>query len=143
MNIIFDPAASEKLLEESFDTILIDTVSYVLEANLYRDFMPVSPPGGKPLVSLNCLVAVDSTDIPQNIVLVKQFVINHDTVWMKDYEKDYYNGGTGSYQLCKVSINGPMWDPGVLVDVVAEIYNSKNDSTYFLRSLDQCIEKTY
>lgn len=140
---IYDPAAIEWLLEESCDTIRIDSMKYILEAYLYRDFMPVSPPEGRPMVSLNCLVALDSTEIPRAINLIKQFVIYHDTIWVKDYEKDDYDDTTRTYQLCRVSKNGPMWEPGVLVDVIAEIYNSTKDSTYYLRALDQCIEKIY
>ena len=142
-HFINDSAATEWLFEESCDTIRIDSTNYILEAYLYRDFMPVSPPEGRPLVSLNCLVALDSAEIPLTINLVKQFVIYHDTIWIKHYEKDDYDDKTRSYQLCRVSINGPLWEPGVLVDIVAEIYNSKNDSTYYLRSLDQLIEKTF
>ncbi len=59
-----------KLNAKSNDTLIIGDKAFVLDAYLYRDFMPISPPDGNPMISINWLVSIDSTEIPNNIDLI-------------------------------------------------------------------------
>jgi hypothetical protein len=81
--------------------IVIDSHSYFLDAALWRDFMPISPPNGKPLISLNWLISSDSSAIPSNIKLVRQYVINSDSVWIAEYLNDTRNAPV--YEIEKIS----------------------------------------
>ena len=53
----------EKLLS-SKDTVEVDGKKIFLATYLQRDFMPVSPPGDKPLNAVVFIQTVDSTDLP-------------------------------------------------------------------------------
>jgi len=141
--IIFDPVFAKNLLTKSNDTIQIDAELYTLEVLLNRDFMPPVPKDGAPLTSMNCLASMDGDSIPTTIDLVKQYVINNDSIWISLYEKENPENGNTASKLCKISIEGPQWNPGILVDVVVEIYDSKNDSIIFISASDQIINSTY
>jgi len=111
--------------------VTIDSQDFFLEAYLWRDFMPISPPNGKPLISINWLISVDSSVIPKNIELKQQYVIYDDLVWISQYENETHP--TPDYKLERVSRNGPKWGPFVTVKVVAKITDTKTKKNYYLK----------
>ena len=93
--------------------------------------MPPSSNNGEPLVSINWLVETNSQSIPNNVDLVKQYVIYRESVWVSDYENEERNSGS-PHKLEKVSRNGPKWLTDVNVDVVAKVYDSDTSETHYL-----------
>jgi len=87
-NIKVDPYLVLELYGKATDTIMIDSHNYFLETYLWRDFQPISPPNGKPLISINWLVRADSNAIPDNIKMKLQYVVYGDSVWIADYIND-------------------------------------------------------
>jgi hypothetical protein len=124
-NLILD------LFNKSVDTLTIDSYRYSLDAYLWRDFMPISPPNGKPLISINWLINVDTIPIPANIELKQQYVIYNDSIWIADYEAETHT--TPSYKIEKISRNGPKWGPKIYVDIIAKISDTKTKTDYFLK----------
>ena len=120
--------------------VTIDSHDYFLDAYLWRDFMPISPPNGKPLISINWLIRADSSTIPDNIELILQYVIYGDSVWIADYENETHQ--TPEYKQEKVSRNGPKWGPNVYVDVIAKITDTKTNRDYYLKRNEVFIIRT-
>ena len=87
-NVKVDKDLILELKSKVVSTAIINSHNYFLDAYLWRDFMPISPPDGKPLISINWLISADSTAIPQNIELKQQYVIYGDSVWITDYENE-------------------------------------------------------
>jgi len=137
--IIVNPQFAKDLLKKSSDTINIDMIDFFLEVSIYPDSMPGGSTEGNPLISTNCLTSIESLVVPQTIDLVKQYVIKNDSIWISLYEDEKEKIDSNRVKVCRTSINGPSWNPGILVDVVAEGYDSKNDDTFFIRALDQII----
>jgi hypothetical protein len=107
------------------DTASLPTViavgdhSYRLETYLWRDFMPIAPPDGQPLVALARLVEVDSLAIPAGVELSYLWVYYQGDVWATPFV-DPPVAGTPPYIIERAARNGPKWGPGVKVDVVLE-----------------------
>ena len=139
-NVRFDPEFIMKLNSQSVDTLKLDSKKYILEAYLWRDFMPISPPNGRALVAINWLIDLDSTDISTNLDLVEQYVIYNDSVWIVPYENGTHTQHL--YKLEKISINGPKWGPKIYVDVISKIHNSNTHINYYLRLEDVYIGRT-
>lgn len=137
--IIVNPQFAKDLLKKSSDTINVDMIDFLLEVSIYPDSIPVGSPGGNRLISMNCLTSIESLVVPQTINLVKQYVIKNDSIWISLYEEENEEIDSNRVKVCRTSINGPLWNPGILVNVVAEGYDSKNDDTFFIRALDQII----
>jgi len=92
-------------------------------------------------VQLNWLRNLDSTDIPENIDLIKQYVIFNDSIWISDYETDT-TANFPKFKIEKGSMNGPKWGPNIYVDVISEIYNSETNINYYIRTKNIFIERT-
>jgi hypothetical protein len=140
-DIKFDKDLVIELNNKSTSKIVIDAHSYFLDVALWRDFMPFSPPDGKPLISLNWLISSDSSAIPSNIKLIQQYVIKGDSIWIPEYlnDKRYFP----DYQIEKISINGPKWGPDIYVDVIAKITDTIAHRDYFLKRSNAYILRTW
>jgi len=130
-NVKVDKDLILELDSKVVSVVTIDSHDYFLDSYLWRDFMPISPPNGKPLISINWLIRADSSSIPDNIELKLQYVIYGDSVWIADYENETHQ--TPEYKQEKVSRNGPKWGPNVYVDVIAKITETKTNRDYYLK----------
>jgi hypothetical protein len=130
-NVLVDKDLILELNNKVVGEATIDSHNYFLDAYLWRDFMPISPPNGKSLISINWLICADSSAIPANIELKQQYVIYGDSVWIADYENETHQ--TPEYKLEKVSRNGPKWGPNVYVDVIARITDTETNRDYYLK----------
>jgi len=104
-------------LRLSSEAIQVGANTFYLKTSLWRDFMPQSPPNGKPLICVSDLIEKDSLPIPANVKLIKQYVVYGNDIWTDQYS------GINSYQsfiLEGTTRNGPKWGPDVLVDVICE-----------------------
>ena len=129
-----------ELNNKALSIITVDSHEYFLESYLWRDFMPISPPNGKPLASVNWLISRDSISIPDNIEMIKQYVINNDSVWIANYE-DGLNTGP-DYKIKKISRNGPKWGPGINVDIISKIMDKNTNQDFYLIQKDVLIGRT-
>jgi len=138
-----DPLLAEQLLTNSNDTILIDEHKYFLEAELSRNLMPGGPiPTKRKLVAFISLVNADSLPIPADISITKLYLINGTVIWTSvphDSNSSYFP----DYKLSKVSNDGPEWATDILVDVVAEVFDSQTKQKHQIKKLDQKIEALY
>jgi len=124
------------------DTIQVEKVGVVLETYLWRDFMPVSPPDGKPLRAVVTLLPVHSKHLPADIDAKKIWIIQGEEVWSNSLsavspaESDQL-----VIRLEKTAANGPKWGPGIEVIVVVEIHD-KEGNIYLLKAEHQPIHRT-
>lgn len=107
---------------------------------LGRDFMPVSPPGGRPLMASIWVVAEDGGVFPQDIT-VDRIWIYGPTVWdtAPAEVRRAPEVGTPPDQIVVVARDGPKWEPGIEVDLVLRL--RLGATTYFLRLTSVAIER--
>lgn len=101
--------------------------------------MPISPPDGNKLISINRLVDIDSVSIPGNISLAEQYIINGDSLWTTLYTNETRK--TQPYIIERVSKGGPKWGPNIEVTVIAKVVDANTNSEYFLIRENQLIER--
>lgn len=130
----------DKLYSLATEEVTIGGITLRLYVYLQRDFMPSLPPSGSPLASVNWLVDIDSTDIPDHILLSQQYVIYGDTLWVADYADQQRE--SPPYVIDKVSLDGPRWGPGVEVTVVVRVVDTTNGREYYLIRENQLIVGT-
>ena len=139
-----DPVSSpqefpvEKLLSAP-DTIDIEGEKIILNTYLWRDFMPVSPPDGKPLIAVVMIESVDSSDISGLIKPEAIYMVNSNEVW-SSYFEDEIPPDNSPYSIKRVARDGPKWGPGIFVDVIV-LLNVGRDERLLLAS-DQYINRT-
>lgn len=138
--IVQNASFVSELFEKSSESINIGQNKYILEAYLWRDFQPISPPDGRPLSAINRLVNVDSTDISEKVDLIEQYVIKNDSVWIAPY--DHTSPHTPEFRIEKISGNGPKWGPEIYVDVIAKVRDINTGTDYFIRKENVNILRT-
>ena len=114
----------------------VNGTQYIADAYLWRDFMPMSPPDGKPLRSSVTISTSDSTTISPDIMLIRQAVVGDNQLWEKEIEETERT----DISVKGFSKGGPKWNPGTKVDVVIEF--KVNGEKYKVRAADITIEKT-
>lgn len=112
----------------------------VLQTYLWRDFMPISPPDGMPLVAVVRVVDTDSTSIPPGLSAERLWVINDGRTWATAFS-DEPMVPTPGYVLQRIARDGPKWGPGIRVAVVVGLRIGSGD-LHLLRAADQWIART-
>jgi hypothetical protein len=134
-----DPDLLNKLYSESKDTIEIESSKYILETELYRDFMPGALfPSKRPLSALVILLNLDSITIPSTLNITKLYIIKDQLIWTS-IPKDSNRNQIPDFRLYKVSTDGPEWETEKPVDVVIEITNNLNNDKFLLIAKQQYI----
>ena len=108
----------------------IDGARIELHVDVWRDFQPISPPGGKGLRVSARLPATTAT-----LILERIWVLFGDQMW--DSTPTAIPGST-----TWTTGEGPQWGPGVSVDVVAQI-RGPSGTVRLVRAADQLILGTF
>lgn len=133
---------TSKELISAPDTLVVEGIKVVLETYLWRDFMPFSPPDGKPMRAVITLLPTNSDFLPRHLDASRIWVIFQKEMWSSSLTAI----GTGESseprrRLEKMAANGPKWGPGVEVTVVVEIVDDKGKS-HLLKCDRQTIHRT-
>lgn len=130
------------MLLSSPEQIEINGRKFTLETYLWRDFMPPTPPNGRPLIALIWVTAVDLSPFPSTLDANRLWVINDQEVWETEFsDEEIPKDPNRKHQLEKIARNGPKWGPDIYVDVVVRIIDYKN-KTYLLKASSQYIGRT-
>ncbi len=113
---------------------------YTLGTYLWRDFMPVSPPDGKPLIAKVMILATDLQPFPFDLDADRLYVINGEEAWVVDLPARQ-GPLLPDFQLDKIARDGPKWGPAITVDVVVRLVETGGGG-YLLRAADQMILRT-
>ena len=118
----------------------VEGTSVRVEAYLWRDFQPISPPDGKPLVAILRIQTVDGARIPSTLTADSAWVYNGASVWATAVVEEQPRGaGAAAFQV--VARNGPKWGPGVEVDVVVRLRDAAGHGV-LLQAPGQLIGRT-
>ena len=115
--------------------------SLTIEVYLWRDFMPVSPPRGKPLKAVFKVIAKGAKGIPGSIRFEQIWVVkDKNEIWNTDILKEQPHENPNEKSV--LAVNGPKWDPGTIVETVAEFREGENGTSFFIKASKQIIQRT-
>lgn len=121
-------------------TASLASVGVRLEAYLWRDFQPISPPDGQPLIMRLRFVTADSTPIPATLQADSAWVTNGAAVWTTPVAEEWARTqGAPSFDV--LARNGPKWGPGIEVDVAVRLHDAAGGSV-LLHAPRQLIART-
>ena len=116
----------------------INGQQFELSPYLWRDFMPVSPIDGKPMIALIKVYTTDSLALPSSLTPDSLWIINGKQVWTTTFSPKEQR--TFEDHLESIARNGPKWGPGIKVDVVIRLKN--NNDIYYLKATNITINRT-
>ena len=121
-------------------SVIVGGQTLVLVPSLWRDFQPVSPPDGKPLVAGLRVQAPDGAVLAATFHVDGAWVINGTEVWTATVGEERLSSPSPVYYEV-VARDGPKWGPNVSVDVVVRI-REPSGSSQLLRAAAQLIRRT-
>jgi hypothetical protein len=102
--------------------IVSDGVALTLTAFLTRDFMPISPPDGKPLGGVLRIKTENGTPVPTGIAVSASWILFNAETWAASVEQRPRAETGPNYEV--IVRDGPKWGPDVMVDVVVRVRDS-------------------
>jgi hypothetical protein len=112
------PSMTLEQLASAPETLDRAQQEYRLESDLWRDFMPISPKDGKPMIAVARLKSTDQKPIPSDVKLIYLWVVNGDRVWATAFSEQPVRFEDA---LQRVARGGPKWGPSISVDVVVGV----------------------
>lgn len=132
------PSASD--LRQAPESVAVGGKMLRLTTEIWRDFMPISPPDGKPMVARLVVSTSDASPFPSGVGVERTWLFLGDQTWeTADLQPESQQPGAPS--LAVVARDGPKWGPGVTIDVVVRLKDSQ--TTYLLQAREQPIKATY
>jgi hypothetical protein len=123
------------------DTVVIAGRQLTLSTELWRDFMPISPPEGKPLTALLFITASDTARLDSGLIAEKLWIINGEDVWCSEFSDESTSRFQELNMIVKIARNGPLWGPSIYVDVIVRL-NDGHGTKILLRASHQWINRT-
>ncbi len=106
----------------------IDGTRLYLSSELWRNFMPMTPPDCTSLVAYIKIIDCDSTAIPQGVEVECVWVINGGKVW-SSWLADEGTAEADDYEMAMIARCGPAWDVDTEADVIVRV-KYEGDSNY-------------
>lgn len=116
---------------------VVDGRTLYVESYLWRDYMPITPPEGKPLTALFRVRAREGGAAPA-VTVDSAWVVYGSSVWATAPRMEHAPATSGELEL--IARNGPLWPAGSTVDVVLRVRGSRGIT--LLRAPQQLIRRT-
>jgi hypothetical protein len=122
------------------ERVVIDGREYTLAASAWRDFQPVAPPDGQPLIVVVMASPSDMMPLPDDLAIDRVWVLKGEEQWSAAPEEPGGRGESPATRLEVSARNGPKWGPGIEVDVVVRLKQGKK--TWLVRAPGVDIKRT-
>lgn len=124
------------------DTIRIDTRQLYLSTYMWRDFQPISPPDGKPLIAIIYVTATDTAQLPSSISTDAVWLVYNNQVWKSWFTNEpIAPSELKPNRIVRIAREGPKWGPHMYVNVIVRVHDGKG-GILFLRAHNQWIGRT-
>src|SRR3989344_3856754 len=88
INPLTPSTVSLQNLQKAPEKVSINGSEYTLETYLWRDFMPISPPDGKPLIAVVKVKALGKTNVPSEINATRLWVVKDNDIWETEFTNE-------------------------------------------------------
>ena len=120
--------------------VAISGQNYTLSTTLWRDFQPISPPDGKPLIVVVNIIESNAEIFSTGVRADSLWIISGNQVWSGIFSTEDRPGPPAHIHE-KIARDGPKWGPGIQVDVVVRLLD-KEERFYLLKAENQLIQRT-
>ena len=136
------PDLSDSQLRSASETVTITGKELFLVAKIWVDYMPTIPPSGPSSHTVIILKTKDNSPIPTILTADAIWIISKDKTWKSWLPKESPYPAYDKPEEIKRMVSGHTWPPGTNVEVIVRIKDHKGKE-YFLKTLNQLVEKTY
>ena len=123
------------------DSVRVAGKTVTLKASLTRDFMPIAPIDGRPLMAVLTVTTVDQTPFPAGVTADRAWVFYAGLTWETTVAQEGQRPADAP-SLEVVARDGPKWGPQAEVDVVVRLWDSRGHE-YLVQAKRQTIKATF
>jgi hypothetical protein len=131
------PQRSERV--DAPTQVRVDGYDLTLETYVWRDFQPISPPDGKPMIAVLHVRTTDGRPFPAGVTADQVTVVFGEQTWTAPVRVEHPSARPSALAL--VARDGPRWGPHVNVNVVVRLRDS-NGGEHWLGAVNQPIHRT-
>ena len=117
----------------------MDGHDLTLEAYVWRDFQPISPRDGRPMVAVLHVKTTDGRPFPAGVTADQVTVVYGELVWTAPARVEHPSWLPHMMEV--VARDGPKWGPGVNVNVVVRLRDAQGRE-HWLGAANQPIHRT-
>jgi hypothetical protein len=128
-------------LRSAPEAVELTGITLRLETYLWRDFMPISPPDGRPLSAVLRILAEGGRPLPAGLRADRLWVVNGTEVWTTELGAPRPADPSRPDRLEYLARGGPKWAPDSRVEVVVRVLDS-GGTVHLLRASGQRIKRT-
>jgi hypothetical protein len=121
------------------EEVSISDITYTLDTYIWRDFMPISPPDGKPLIAIIRVYASGIDEFPLSTMIERLWLIDGLNIASTRASEEYRVDGNIFEMVFR---DGPKWSPGISIDVVVKLI-SVDSFVNYLKVVNQLIHATF
>ena len=118
------------------EEVNVGGITYSLETYMYRDFMPISPPDGRPLIVIIRVHALGVNDFPLSTIIERLWLIDGSNI-ISTLPTEKYSVDGNTFRMA--FLNGPKWGPDIFVDVIVKLIDM--DFSFCVKAVDQPIHR--
>ena len=133
-----DPPTSE--LRTAPVSIPMAGKTLLLDTYVWRDFQPIAPPDGQPMIAALIIRTTDGSPVPASISVEHAWVVMGNEIWATEPVAEQPRAAMSPNHVV-MARNGPKWGPGGTVDVIVRLRQT-GGPTRLLRAADQPIHRT-
>ncbi|HKQ59217.1 MAG TPA: hypothetical protein VJY35_15250 [Candidatus Eisenbacteria bacterium] len=115
----------------------LSVVTLTLETYLWRDFMPPTPPEGRPLRGALTVRTMDGSPLPQGLIMSSASVHYQGETWVAS---PFGDPSPDPSTMVRAITGGPLWGPDVRVDVTVLLVRGRE--RIILNAKNQLIHRT-
>lgn len=119
--------------------VRVDGHELVLETWLWRDFMPIAPPDGQPLVAALRIKTTDGRPFPAGVTADQVTVEYGDVAWTATAQVERPSSQASVLEV--IARDGPRWGPHVNVNVMVRL-RDRDGREHWLGAVNQPIHRT-
>jgi hypothetical protein len=133
------PSRPLSQLRSAPSSVEVEGRTLALTAELWRDFMPISPPDGKPMTASLRIATQSSDPLPEGVQADSVWVLFGEHVWETiAVEQGPRTAAASGFEI--VASEGPKWGPEVQVDVVVRVVDGQG-RVHLLRAPNQNVSR--
>jgi hypothetical protein len=131
---------SKASLRVAPDMAEIDGREFKLSASAWRDFMPIVPPGGNPMIVFVKLTCDDMMPMPLDLGIDHIWTLKGDEQWDGPTQAAKESPEQVGPRLEATVSGGPKWDTGSQIDVVVRLTRGKE--VWLVRAAGVTVKRT-
>ncbi|CAF1317417.1 unnamed protein product [Didymodactylos carnosus] len=132
--------ATDEAVTRTCSSVSVGGKELLLETYIWRDFMPICPKDGTPMIAILKICTINSSPFPADVQADLAWIVYGTQAWAIHVLEERPRTCERTY-LRVVGRDGPKWGPRISVDVIVQLRDAQG-KTFLLPAYSQTVHCT-